>query len=327
MPMHRRTLIAAGAATLLAAPATLRAQSPTLIKIGHGHSERHSFHLAVVRFGELVNQKTSGAYRMQIFPSSQLGSEREMQEQTALGTLELTVTGVLNIFEPQLALLELPYLFRDRAHILAAQASPTVQNLSASLPQRGVRLVGFLENGFRNITTGNRAINAPADLRGMKIRTPENAAQVETFRALGANPTPMPFSELYSALRQGVVDGQENPLQNIFDGKLFEVQRHLALTGHIYNSAYVVANAGFLQRQTEPRRRAIQEALDEACRWQFDMIAARDGELLQELQRAGMQVTRPDQEAFRTATRGAYDAFYTRFGDNARRFVTAVQAL
>ncbi len=319
----RRTLLGTAAALAVSHPAAAR----TEIRIGHGHTDRHSFHLAMVKMGEILETKAPGAFRVSLFPQSQLGSEREMQEQVALGTLDVTITGVLGIYEPKMALLELPFLFRDREHILRAQKSEAVLGLAESLPPKGLRLIGFLENGFRNITNNARPINSPADVRGLKIRTPENPAQVETFRALGANPTPMPFSELYTALRQGVVDGQENPLQNIHDGKLFEVQKHLAMTGHIYNSAYVVISERFLQRQSAAHRSALIAAAEEAGKWQFDLIAARDGELLELLTRSGMQVTKPDQAAFRAATAPAYEAFYGRFGDPARRFVQQVQAL
>jgi tripartite ATP-independent transporter DctP family solute receptor len=239
----------------------------------------------------------------------------------------MTITGVLGIFEPKIALLELPFLFRDREHIQKAQRSEAVQKLASTLPAKGVRLIGFVENGFRNITNNTRPVTKPEDVRGLKIRTPENLAQVETFKALGAAPTPMPFSELYAALRQGVVDGQENPLQNIHDGKLFEVQKHLALTGHNYNSAYVAASERFLQGLKEPQRKAVLEAMDEATRWQVDYIAKKDDELLETLKKAGMQVTQPDKDAFRKATAPAYEAFYAKFGQEARDFVQAVGKL
>jgi tripartite ATP-independent transporter DctP family solute receptor len=316
-------LAAAAMATLLVGPALAQ----TEIKIGHGHSESHSFHLAMQKFGEILQQKAPGAFSVTIYPQARLGSEREMQEQLTTGTLEMTVTGVLGIFEPKVALLELPFLFRDRDHIQKAQHSEAVRNLVASLPAKGVRLVGFVENGFRNITNNVRPISKPEDVKGLKIRTPENPAQIETFKALGAAPTPMPFSELYAALRQGVVDGQENPLQNIYDGKLYEVQKHLAITGHIYNSAYIIISEAFYQSQKPEHRKAIAEAADEAGRWQFDFIAKKDAELLESLKKAGMQVTQPDAEAFRAATAPAYEVFYDRFGADARTFVEAVRTL
>lgn len=311
----------------LAALAAGPAAAQTALKIGHGHSENHSFHQAMTKFGEALEEKAPGAFTVTIFPQAQLGSEREMQEQLTTGTLEMTITGVLAIYEPKITLLELPFLFRDREHILKAHESEAVQSLVSTLPAKGIRLVGFLENGFRNITNSTRPINTPDDVKGLKIRTPENLAQIETFKALGASPTPMPFSELYAALRQGVVDGQENPLQNISDGKLFEVQKHLALTGHIYNSAYVVISESFYQNLKPEERAAVEAALKEASDWQFNYIAERDGELLEALKQAGMEVTQPDPEAFRAATAPAYDAFYQQFGDDARGFVEAITGL
>jgi tripartite ATP-independent transporter DctP family solute receptor len=318
-----KTLTIALTAALLASPALAQ----TVLKIGHGHSEAHSFHLAMQKFGDVLEQKAPGAFKVTLFPQARLGSEREMQEQLTTGTLELTITGVLGIFEPKITLLELPFLFRDRAHVQKGQQSEAVQKITASLPAKGVRLIGFVENGFRNITNNTRPITKPEDVKGLKIRTPENPAQIETFKALGAAPTPMPFSELYAALRQGVVDGQENPLQNINDGKFFEVQKHLAMTGHIYNSAYIIISEAFYQSLKPEHRKAIEEAAADAGRWQFDFITKKDAELLDTLKRAGMQVTEADQEAFRKATTPAYDAFYQRFGQDARDFVEAIRKL
>jgi len=297
------------------------------VKIGIDHGPTHSFTQAIERFGKILEQKRPGEYKVQVYASAQLGNERVMQEALTLGSLEFVVTGLLNIYEPKFALLEAPFLFRDRQHILKMQESDVVQKLAATLPPKGLRLVGFVENGFRNITNNVRPINVPGDVKGLKIRTPENMAQVETFRALGAQPTPMPFAELYNALRMGVVDGQENPLQNINDGKLFEAQKHLALTGHIYNSAYVVVSEQFFAKQKPEQQKAIIEAVKEATLWQFNMMRDRDGELLETLKQKGMQVTTPDQEAFRTATAPAYEAFYAKLGPDARAIVESIRSL
>jgi tripartite ATP-independent transporter DctP family solute receptor len=323
---HLPALALLAAAPMLAVSAG-QAEAQVEIKIGHGHSTQHSFHLAMERFAEILEESHPDDFRVTVFPSAQLGSEREMQEALTLGTLEMTVTGVLAIYEPKFALLELPYLFRDRDHILAAQQSDAVAQLAASLPDQGLRLIGFVENGFRHITNSVRPIEQPSDLQGMSIRTPENMAQIETFRALGASPTPMAFPEVYPALQQRVIDGQENPLQNIWDAKMHEVQAHLALTGHIYNSAYIVVSEGFFSGLTDEQRQAVTEAMDEATLWQFNYISQLDDDLLQRLQDAGMQVTEPDQEAFRQATEPAYEVFYERFGDDARAFVADVRAI
>lgn len=322
--MKRHTILTVVGATAIGLALASPASAQTDLRIGHGHSENHSFHLAMERLAEILEENAPDMFNVTLYPSAQLGSEREMQEQLTVGTLEATITGVLAIYEPKMALLELPYLFRDRDHILAAQQSDVVADLAASLPDQGLRLAGFLENGFRNITNSVRPIEAPEDLEGLAIRTPENMAQIETFRALGASPTPMAFSELYSALGQGVVDGQENPLQNIYDGRLYEVQEHLALTGHIYNSAYVVLSEDFYQGLGDEERDVLQDAIDEATLWQFNYIAELDEDLLERLVDGGMQVTEPDQDAFRDAASGAYDAFYAEFGEDAEDFVEAI---
>ena len=298
-----------------------------VVKVGIDHGPTHSFTQTMERFGKILEQKRPGEYKVQVFASAQLGNERVMQEALTLGSLEFVVTGLLNIYEPKFSLLEAPFLFRDREHILKMQESEVVKKLASMLPPKGLRLAGFVENGFRNITNNARPINGPGDVKGLKIRTPENMAQVETFRALGAQPTPMPFAELYNALRMGVVDGQENPLQNINDGKLYEAQKHLALTGHIYNSAYVVVSEQFFAKQKPEQQKAILEAVKEASLWQFNMMRDRDSELLEMLKQKGMQVTMPDQTAFRTATAPAYEAFYAKLGPDARTIVEAIRSL
>ncbi|MGI3170848.1 TRAP transporter substrate-binding protein [Pseudooceanicola sp. C21-150M6] len=319
------TLAGTASAAALGLPAL--AAGAKELKIGHGHTESHSFHMAMEQFSALLEEKAPGAFNVSLYANSQLGNEREMQEQLTFGTLEMTVTGVLGIYEPMLALLELPFLFPDRDAVRKAHDSEAVAGLVSTLPGKGLRLIGFVENGFRNITNNVKPIMTPADVAGLKIRTPENPAQIETFKALGAQPTPMPFSELYAALKQGVVDGQENPLQNIYDGKLHEVQKHLALTGHIYNSAYTVISESFYAGLEPELQAAVTAAATEAGNWQMDMLANKDAELLATLKEAGIEVTEPDKAAFLEATAPAYDIFYAKYGDDAKTFVAAMKEL
>src|SRR5574337_1214982 len=230
LPMkHVRAMIVGFlAAVCLVSLVSVSAAQTYTIKVGIGHPPDHSFVIASQKFKDLIEKRSNGRLKAEIYPSSQLGGEREMQEMVALGTLEMTVTGVIVTYEPLYALLEAPFLYRDREHIKKVMESPVVADLGEALIKKGLRMVGFYENGFRNITNSKRPINSPADVKGLKIRTPENLAQVETFKALGAVATPMAYSELYNAMAQGVVDGQENPLQNIWTGKMFEVQKYLA---------------------------------------------------------------------------------------------------
>ncbi|HEX7550648.1 MAG TPA: TRAP transporter substrate-binding protein, partial [Candidatus Methylomirabilis sp.] len=212
-------------------------------------------------------------------------------------------------------------------HIKKVMGSPVVAELGQTLLNKGIRMVGFYENGFRNITNSKRAINSPADVKGLKIRTPENLAQIETFKALGAVPTPMAYSELYSALAQGVVDGQENPLQNIWTGKMYEVQKHLAITGHIYNSAYILASNKFWTGLPADLRKVAEDSIKEASYWQLDYLADLDKKLLEDCKGKGMLVTTPDREAFRKATAPAYDVFYAKFGDKGKKIIEAIRGM
>ena len=301
--------------------------APYTIKIGTVFSPGHSHVLAYEKFKEKVEGRSNGRIKVEIYPSSQLGGDREMMEMISIGTLEMTNTGLVSLYEPIFAILESPFLFRDRAHIKKVFQSPQVAEMSEALTKRNLRIVGFMENGFRNITNNKRPINSPADVKGLKIRVLENMIFVETFKALGAIPTPMPYSELFSALQQGVVDGQENPLQNILNAKMFEVQKHLALTGHIYNSLYITVNNKFWTGLPADLRKIADDSIREACDWQMDYVANLDNSLLNELKAKGMQVTSPDRDAFRKATAPAYDALYAKFGERARKIVEAFRSM
>jgi TRAP-type transport system periplasmic protein len=323
----RTVLAVAVAAAMMTGLASLAAAQTYTAKFGIGHPPGQSFVVASEKFKEAVEKRSNGRLKIEIYPSSQLGGEREMQEMVALGTLEMSVSGITVVYEPLFALLEAPFLYRDREHIKKMHQSAVVADLGQTLLNKGIRLVGFYENGFRNITNSKRAIQSPGDVKGLKIRTPENIAQLETFKALGAVATPMAYSELYNAMAQGVVDGQENPLQNIWTGKMFEVQKHLAMTGHIYNSAYVLANSKFWAGLPADLRKIAEEEITKASHFQMDLVASQDKKMLEDLKAKGMQVTVPDQEAFRKATAPAYDAFYAKFGDRARKIIETIRGL
>ena len=320
-----RTIVALLAVIALAAPSTALAQHT--LRIGLVHTPAHSYYETFQFFKENVEARTDGRITVQIIHSGQLGGEREMQEMVSLGTLEMSLTGVIVVYEPMFAIFELPFLYTDRDHVRRVIGAGIIQQAAESLLAHDLRLVSMVENGFRNITNSARPIEGPGDVAGLTIRTPENAAQVETFRALGAVVTPMAFTELYGALQQGVVDGQENPLQNIMSGRLYEVQQHLAITGHIYNLAYIVASEAFLNRLSDEDRMIVLEEALAMSDFQLDLAEAQEDELLVELVEFGMEVTYPDQEDFREATAGVYDIFFDRFGEQARAYIAQIQEL
>lgn len=320
-----RTLI--GILALTAFVAFSQAFAQHTLRVGLVHTPAHSYYETFQFFKENVEARTEGRITVQVIHSGQLGGEREMQEMVSLGTLEMSLTGVIVVYEPMFAIFELPFLYTDRDHVRRVIDAGIIQEAAEDLLTHDLRLVSMVENGFRNITNSARPIDGPSDVAGLSIRTPENAAQVETFRALGAVVTPMSFNELYGALQQGVVDGQENPLQNIMSGRLYEVQDHLAITGHIYNLAYIVASESFLNRLSEADRAIVLEEALAMSDFQLDLAEAQEDALLDELIALGMEVTYPDQDAFREATAGVYDIFFNRFGDTARTFITQIQEL
>lgn len=315
------------AISLLQVSCSAEASKARIVKAGVSHGPSHSFTQALEQFGEMLEDRTGGRYRVRVYNSAQLGSEKEMQEMLTLGTAEITVTGLLNTYEPLFSVFELPYLYDDREHILRVNTGDVMREVSSSLLPMGLRLIGFYENGFRNITNSVRPIHTPEDVEGLMIRTPENPAQIQTFKAFGAIPTPLSFSELYTALLQGLVDGQENPLQNIWYGRLFEVQQYLAMTHHIYNSAYVLISERFWNELSESDREIFRECVLESSVWQLDYMRKLDRELEQKLKDEGMEFTHPDREPFEKAAQPAYDALYEKLGPRAEEIVEEIERL
>ncbi len=322
--MKRFSRFTLAALCLIAALGVATAAEFTL-KVGIAQPRGHSFTKAMEMFKQELEETSGGRIAVEIFADNQLGSEKEMQEAVSLGNLEMTITGVLASYEPLLAILELPYLFENREQIKAFHQSPEVAALSRSLEANNLRLVAFYENGFRQMTNNVRPINEPADVAGLAMRTPENPAQMETFKQLGAIVTPMASTELYSALQQGVVDGQENPIQNIYNNKFHEVQKYLAITNHIYNSGYVILSNDLYERMPEDLQAALNKAIANSADWQMRSCADADGELLEKIKASGTVVTTPDIAAFMKAVEPVYDVFIGRYGDAARNLIEAAR--
>ena len=281
------------------------------LRLGHGHTADHSYQKGMEQAKQTLEEETDGRITIQFFPSAQLGNERQMQEQLSAGTLDMTITGLVNLYDPAFALFDFPFLYDNREQVKAVMYSDLMDEMNQGLIEKGMRIVGLMEVGFRNVTS-NIPIESPADLDGFKIRTPESPAQIETFKALGATPTPMSFSELYTALQQGVVDGQENPLENIYNGNLYEVQDYVNVTRHIYNFAYVLISEQTWQGLSEADREAVAQAIEEGSLWQIDWAADNESNYEQMLKDEGMEFVYPDRDEFREAAQGAYESKFVR---------------
>lgn len=215
------------------------------VRVSHGLTIEHPTHQALLQMKEYVERETGGKVTIEIFPNSQLGGERETVEQVQNGTLEMayTTVGPLTSVVPEYMVLDIPFLFNSYAEAWMILDSNVGMKLSDTLNNYGLEQMCWLESGFRHITTSNVPVATPSDLNGLKIRTMEAAMHMENFKALGANPTPVAWNELYLAMSQKLVDGQENPLGNIVDLKMYEVQKNLTLDGHLYDAAPLVTSS------------------------------------------------------------------------------------
>jgi TRAP-type transport system periplasmic protein len=322
--MRRIVIVAMVLGVVCGTLAGAHAASPYVLKVGVGHPPTHSFVKGLEHFKQQVEKASEGRLKVEIYPNSQLGGEREMQEAVALGNLEMTVSGLLAIYEPVFAALDVPYLFKDRNHIRKFHESVAFKELASSLDAKNIKVLTYYEGGFRQVTNNVRPIQKVADIKGLKIRTPEIPAMIETFKQLGAVVTPMSFAELYGALRQGVVDGQENPVKNIHTSKFYEVQKYLAITNHQYNSGYVYMNNGYFNRLPTDLQPMLLKAVAESSVFQVKLDADTESSLLDDLKKNGMQVTTPNEKEFREATKGVYDVFYQRYGDKAKRVIEQI---
>jgi tripartite ATP-independent transporter DctP family solute receptor len=305
-------------ACLIVAGATGVAGAQTKLRFAHTISPDDAMHLAVLEFSKKVAQKTNNAIQIEVFPSGQLGNDPKTLEGVKLGTIDIGMTGnpFFTAFAPEMNVFDLPYLFRDFDHVYKVVDGPIGQDLRKGLEKNGMMPIGVLEIGFRNLTNNKRAVKVPDDVKGLKIRTTPNPAHLQAFRLLGANPAPMPITEVYLALKTGAVDGQENPIAHIYAQKFHEVQKHMSLTFHAYTMSNVVMNLKKFQELKPEHQKALVESMAEARDWERKLNRQLDGEALAKIKAAGVQVEEnPDREAFRKAVADATaEEYVKKFG-------------
>lgn len=262
---------------------------------------------------EFVNQleaRLSDDIKIEYYDSGQLGDERQLIQRLRMGTVDLAaISSIMSSVAPEFALFDLPYLVKDRDHLKQIDNEIVMQDLANVAESQGLKLVSTWENGFRHITNSRRAITTPDDLNGMRIRTPQSDWRTRMFSTWGANPTPMAFSEVFVGLQTGVIDGQENPLSNIYGARLHEVQEYLSLSGHVYTPIWLTAGQGGWNQFSDEVREAINEAAAETQTWAFAKGAELDEELLTTMREAGVEINEVDRAAFVEASSSVYDAF------------------
>jgi tripartite ATP-independent transporter DctP family solute receptor len=282
----------------------------TVIRLGHVAFPGSLFDIVATRYAKEVNEALKGRVEMRVFSSSQLGTDEQMIKGVKVGAPEMFIPStIMSTVEQKYGVFEMPYIIVNRAHMKRVTENAQVQKaLFEGLPAKGVRVLGVWENGFRHITNNVRPIVTPEDLKGIKLRVPGGVWRVKMFKAYGANPSPMPFAEVYSALQSGVMDGQENPFPQIWSAKFHEVQKYLSLTGHVYSPAYVLVGEEFWQKLPKDVQATIAKIT-----WEMGDFARAEGERLdKELMgklAPPMKANEVDKEAFIKASAAIYEEF------------------
>ncbi|RZL42136.1 MAG: DctP family TRAP transporter solute-binding subunit [Variovorax sp.] len=311
----------------LAGAAGAQAQTTTL-KIGYATSKESHYGVGSTVFCDEVEKGTQGRYKCQHFANSALGGEREQIEAIQLGTQDLlnTSTGPVGNFVPEVRIVDLPFLFRDYDHARKVMDGPIGQDLLTKFPSKGIIALAWTENGFRHMTNSKRDIVKPADAAGLKMRTMENKVHMDGYRTFGILPTPMAFPELFGALQQGTVDGQENPIPVILASKFSQVQKHLSLTGHVYSPALLLMSPRTWNKLSDADKKIFVAAAQTAAVAQRKKVNDDENTGIAQLESQGMKVTRTvDSTAFREALKPAYVGYAKEFGADNIKKITDVK--
>ena len=327
---RRTALIGAATGGVIGAPAVLRAQGQVRLTLGHGTAPGNPRSVAADRMAAQLRERSQGRIELRVAGSSQLGDDLAMLTGLRTGTLDMSVNsqGPVSTVVPELAAVGLPFLFPTSQAAYGVIDGPVGQEIVKKLEGIGLISLGWWDNGIRHITNSKRPIQVPADLRGLKIRTPADSATIDTFQALGAATQQINFSELYVALQQGVVDGQENPLANIHSGKLHEVNRFISLSGHKWECSPFVASRIAWGRLSEADRKLIAEVAREATEHNRQLMQESEARLLAEYRaNPAVSVNEAEQSQLRAATAPVLDKWEQRpIGDFVKRLRAAAAA-
>ena len=291
-------------------------------------NEQDGFHIAATKFEELVEERTEGKVNIEIFPNASLGDERTLLEGMQIGTVDMGVitNGPVANFVEEMAVFELPFLFPSPEAAYSVLDGPIGQELLDKLADVNLKGLAYAERGFRNLTNSERAVNSPEDLDGLRIRVMENPVYTDTFRELGANAIPMAWTEALTAMQQGTIDGQENPVNVIHSFKLDETQNYMTLSRHTYAPAIFVMGMPAWNQLPEAAQAVLEEAAQEAAEHERQVNAEMEAEQLQALRDAGMEINdTPDMEAFQSAVAPVYEKYGEQFGDYLPRIQEALQ--
>ncbi len=295
-------------------------EAKMIVKYGHVGPPIHPQHHGALAFAKYVTEKTNGEIEVQVFPLGQLGAERSMTEQVQAGTLHMTAVtaGVLANFVPEIGIIELPFVYPSREVAYRVLDDKDVKERFARFCEpKGFIFIGYTENEFRDMTNSKRPIRKPEDLKGLKIRVVESPLMIDTFKTLGANPTPLPFPEIYNALQQRVIDGQDNPLYTSILMKFTEVNKFATITNHILTECPTVVSKGFWASLTPEQQKIFREAAEVQIKVNREGNAKGRAEALEKAKAQKVEVvtlTPQERVAFQKALKPVYDKYKGIFG-------------
>jgi len=302
--------LCAGLMTLAGAYAPNVIAQDLEIKFGTVNQPGGMQYESAAHFAQVFNEKMGDKANITVYHSSQLGNDKEMLQKAKLGTLDVSQpSSIMSTILPEFGLFDMPYLVKDRQHAECIAKEIVMPMLAPKLEEQGYKLLAVWENGFRNISNNVRPINTPADLKGVKLRTPRGVWRVKMFEGYGANPTPMAFSEVFVALQTGVIDGQENPYVNIYSAKFQEVQTYLSETRHVYTPSFPTASLRLFNKYPKEVQDAIMAAAADTVPWTYEQAGIKDDEIKQKLIDAGMEFNVADRESFVKASQPIYEEF------------------
>jgi TRAP-type transport system periplasmic protein len=280
------------------------------LKFGHVGKPGSLFAESVENFAKIANAKLGSKAKVTVFGSSQLGNDKAGMQKLKLGTVDMWLpSSVMASIHDEFGVFDMPFIIKDRNHMMEVEKNvlpKMAKNLEA---KTGYQFIGVWENGFRHITNNVRPINLPDDLKGIKLRTPKSKWRLKMFQSYGANPTPMAFSEVFTALKTGTMDGQENPYAQIASAKFQEVQKYLSITSHVYTPAYVAVHKDHYSKIPADVRKILEAAAKENQKFVYKRAAELEKSLLDVIKKAGVKVNTANNAAFVKASKGVYDQF------------------
>lgn len=325
MKFTMKKLVVGACAGMLALGSMIQSASALEIVLAISAKPGSTQHITAEEFARRANELLGDKAKVTFYGSAQLGKDKDLMQKLKLGTVHLTMpSSIMSSIAPEAGLFDMPFLVKDRAHLNRIEHKIFWPMIAPAIEAKGYKVIGFWENGIRHITNSVKPINTPADLKGVKIRTPKSTWRVKMFSAWGANPTPMSFSEVFVALQTGVIDGQENPYTNIYAAKLNEVQKYLSVTGHVYTPSYLTAGANQWTKLPEEIRAILEKTAVDVQGWMYATGTMDDMNLRTKLGES-MEVNIADRAAFVEASKPIYEEFATEVASGKEMVDMALQ--